>query len=281
METPHLSAPLALRLVEARVRRVICSATPLDGSRPVQFADGFALDRHGHREMLYVMEGCSHFLYRDRVWKVAPGTLVVIDAWETHSFGYRTTDNGLRHIWLGLHPSCLTCTYLGVERGRHRSIARLESLSGASLGHLSRQWGEVAAGDLEPSLRTALLAGVAEAAMRAIAVETACSVEPLDNTRGLADFVAEYIMRQHGRDCSLARLERVTGYSRFYLSRLFRRQRGMTIGQAIVAARLRFLADAEAQGLKQCGIAEALGFSSPSAFCLWKRRNRPAGAGNG
>ena len=31
---------------------------------------------------------------------------------------------------------------------------------------------------------------------------------------------------------------------------------------------------------KQCVIAEALGFSSPSAFCLWKRRNRPAGAGD-
>ncbi len=234
--------------------------------------DDFAVDRHGHRELLYVLEGRSSFLYRDRVWKLEPGTLVAVDAWETHAFGYRKADNGLLHLWLGQHPSCITCACLSVEKGRYRSAARFDSLVGVPSDHLSRNWGDVLAGNLDASMRKTLLAGVAEAMLRAFAVEMACATEPADTSRGLADFVAEYIARQHGRDCSLERLERVTGYSRFHLSRLFHRQRGMTIGAAVTEARRRFLAEATAQGLKQRTISEALGFSSPSAFCLWKRK---------
>ncbi|MBQ6924145.1 MAG: helix-turn-helix transcriptional regulator [Kiritimatiellae bacterium] len=269
---PAVSAALPQRLAEARVRHVVCSSTPPEEGRAAKGRDAFAIDRHGHREMLYVLEGRSSFLYRDRVWALEPGTLVAVDAWETHAFGYRASDDGLLHLWLGQHPSSLTCACLGVEKGRYRSAARFDSLTGAAFEHLSRDWGNVSAGTWDVPFRTSLLAGVAEAILRAFAVEMACAAKSGDAARGLADFVAEYIARQHGRDCSLARLERVTGYSRFYLSRLFRRQRGTTIGAAVAEARRRYFAEATARGLKQRTIAEALGFSSPSAFCLWKRR---------
>ena len=264
---------LTLRLAEARVLRVVFSGTSQDGVRPACPDDGFVIDRHGQREMLYVLEGRSKFLFRDDVWDIGPGTLVAIDAWEAHAFGYRPSDNGLLHLWLCLHPDHMSCSLLEVEKGRHRSAARIGALAGAASAYLSRQWGNAVQGDFDNRMRAALLAGVAETAMRSLALETERAKEGTASPRGLADFLADYIDRQHGRDCSLERLEHVTGYSRFHLSRLFRQRRGMTIGDAVTEARRRFFTEAEAQGLRQCAISEALGFSSPSAFCLWKRRN--------
>lgn len=263
---------LALQLSEARVRRVVSSDTPAGSARPTRPGDAFVTDRHAQREMLYVLGGRSKFMYRDRVWDLSAGSLVAIEAWETHEFGYRASDDGLLHLWLCLHPGRMTCSLLEVDKGRHRYAAHLGSLAGTSFAFLSRQWSEAASSDLEPSMRSALLAGVAETAMRTLALEMERTKGEADTPRGLAEFVADYIARQHGRDCSLERLERVTGYSRFYLSRLFRRRIGTTIGEAVAEARQRFLTEAIAQGLKQNAISEALGFSSPSAFCLWKRR---------
>ena len=280
METPHLPSPLALRLAETRVRRVICSATPLDGSRPARRADGFALDRHGHREMLYVMEGYSLFLYRDRVWKVEPGTLVAIDAWETHSFGYRPRDTGLLHLWLHLGTDRISGACLGISNGRSEAREIFAAIAGTAFSYLAKRWTD-ASGERDAAACGQVLRHVCEMAMLELSLSRGMRNAAPDPAGEVAGIVEDYIARQHGRDCSLEKLERLTGYTRFHLSRLFHRQRGMTIGQAIVAARLRFLADAEAQGLKQCVIAEALGFSSPSAFCLWKRRNRPAGTGEG
>ena len=263
---------LPQRLAEARVRHVLCSSTPPEEGRAPKEGDAVAIDRHGHREMLYVLEGRSSFFYRDRIWRLEPGTLVAVDAWETHAFGYLASHDGLLHLWLGQHPSSITCACLSVEKGRYRSAAHFDSLTGAAFEHLSRDWSSVSSDTLDVPIQTALLAGVAEAILRAFAVAMAYAAEHGEGASGLTDFVAEYIERQHGRDCSLARLERVTGYSRFYLSRLFRRQRGTTIGAAVAEARRRYFAEATARGLKQRTIAEALGFSSPSAFCLWKRR---------
>ncbi len=262
---------LPQRLAEARVRRVICSSTPLAG-RCRDGGGDFVVDRHAQREMLFVLAGRSQSLYRDSVWSLSPGTLVAIDAWETHAFGYRASDDGLLHLWLGLHPPRITCALLLVEQGRYRIAAHLDPLLGPAFDFLSRLWDDASSESRPPAFQAALLSGVAETAMRALAVADGRRGEPEDASGGLADFIADYIARQHGRDCSLSRIERVTGYSRFYLSHLFREKRGMTIGEAIADVRRRFYAEAKAQGFKQRTISEALGFSSPSSFCLWKRR---------
>ncbi len=270
--SPPKTDSLPLRLAEARVRRVVFSATPAAEASSARPEEAWASDCHAQREMLFVLEGRSRFLYRDRVWNLAPGTLVAIDAWEVHAFGYHAEDDGLLHLWLGLHPPRMTCALLQVERGRYRSAAHLNPLAGSAFDFLSRQWDEAMAEDRAPALRSALLAGVAETAMHAAALGEGQRRTPADAANGLVDFIADFIARQHGRDCSLSRIERVTGYSRVYLAHLCRQARGKTIGEAITEARRRFVEEAMAQGLKQRTISEALGFSSPSAFCLWKRR---------
>jgi AraC-like DNA-binding protein/mannose-6-phosphate isomerase-like protein (cupin superfamily) len=263
------------RLAASRATCVICSVTPDSDVREARPGDGFAIDLHGQREMLFVLEGRSSFLYRDRVWNLAPGTLVAIDPWEKHAFGYRPRDTGLLHLWLHLGPDRISGACLGIANGRTEVRESFGAIVGTAFSYLAKRWTD-ASGERDATARGQILRHVCEMTQLELALvrRTPQKAVP-DPAEEVAAIVEDYIARRHGRDCSLEKLERLTGYSRFHLSRLFHRLRGMTIGQAIVASRLRFLADAEAEGLKQCSIAEALGFSSPSAFCLWKRRNRP------
>ncbi len=271
------SAPPSIwgRLAASRASSVICSATPDSDIRAARPEDGFAIDLHGQREMLFVLDGRSSFLYRDRVWNLVPGTLVAIEPWERHAFGYRPRDTGLLHLWLHLGPDRISGACLGIANGRVEARESFGAIFGTAFSYLAKRWTE-ASGERDVAIRRQVLRHVCEMTLLEFALCRRMQDASPNPAGEVAAIVEDYIARRHGRDCSLEKLERLTGYSRFHLSRLFHRQRGTTIGQAIAASRLRFLADAEAQGLKQCSIAEALGFSSPSAFCLWKRRNRSA-----
>ncbi len=266
---------LSDRLLSVRVDRVICSATPESEGRAARSVPTVAIDRHGDCEMLFVLEGRSSYLYRDRLWELSPGTLVAIAPWETHALGYGAMETGLLHLWLHMWPDQITGSCIGVEGGRMRPMEKFAAIAGTPCAYLSRRWAEAVAEDDAP-VRVETLRHVCEAALLELALGLRKRGEVRDAASETADFLEDYIARQHGRDCSLAKLERLTGYSRFHLSRLFHRRFGMTIGQAINASRHRFLSDAEAQGLKQRSIGEALGFASPSAFCLWKRRQADA-----
>ena len=90
----------------------------------------------------------------------------------------------------------------------------------------------------------------------------------------LADAVRAFIRGRNGANCSLAHLEKAFGYSRSHLSHVFRQCTGMTIGDCISRVRIDCMMEQQAHGMKQKEIAAELGFSSPSAFWLWRARLR-------
>ena len=60
------------------------------------------------------------------------------------------------------------------------------------------------------------------------------------------EFTSDYIDLHHGRNCSLVQLEKITGYTQYYLCRLFRKYYGKTIGDAINEARMRYVSEQKA-----------------------------------
>ena len=67
-------------------------------------------------------------------------------------------------------------------------------------------------------------------------------------------------------------LEKRFNRDRSYLSRLFKKAYGITIGEFIDRNREQYTATALARGMTQKEIAAQLGFSSASAFWLWRKR---------
>jgi len=86
--------------------------------------------------------------------------------------------------------------------------------------------------------------------------------------------IKQYIRNRQGCDCSLEKLEEFTGYSKFYLSHLFKAKTGSTIGKFINGVRVKYTAEAELHGIPYKEVARQLGFSSIQAFCPWKKNNR-------
>ena len=84
--------------------------------------------------------------------------------------------------------------------------------------------------------------------------------------------VQNYIEINYGRNSSIAELEKFSGYNRYYLMRLFKAQTGFTILQYINQIRKRVAEDALKRNISQKEIAYQLGFFSPAAFWLWKKR---------
>ena len=96
--------------------------------------------------------------------------------------------------------------------------------------------------------------------------------------QGTPDTVIEslkrYIRMSNARGCSLEHLEKVSGYSRFYLSHRFRECEGCTIGEYIDKIRVQYTVEAMKRGLRQKEISFELGFSTPSNFWIWLRKHR-------
>ena len=84
--------------------------------------------------------------------------------------------------------------------------------------------------------------------------------------------IQQIIEAKKGRDCSLAQLEKFTGFNRFYISHLFKNAYGISIGDYINRVRLIFFESAKKQGFSHKQIAFELGFSSNSALLMWYRK---------
>lgn len=264
---------LVQKFLSAKVTRIINSLTPTGQASPVSDRDAHILDIHQAREMLYVLDGESDFMYRDSIWRLTPGMLVAIDSLEHHSYGYSRNDNGLLHLWIHQHPSSISACCLSVDNGVVSHSGFMGNIPSSASAYLSHRWSASYLNMLDANHMKHLFANLVETimceyAMRMLKQDRGES----EIARELVEFVESFIERNHGRDCTLARLEKVTGYSRFYLSHLFQRLRNTTIGEVIDAARIRYLEEISSQGLKQQVLAEILGFSSPSSFCIWKKR---------
>ena len=94
------------------------------------------------------------------------------------------------------------------------------------------------------------------------------------NANSVIEAVKRYIRMSNGRDCSLRRLEKISGYSKYYLAHRFARSEGCTIGKYIDKIRVQYTREAMKRGLRQKEIAYELGFSTPSNFWNWLQKHR-------
>ena len=94
------------------------------------------------------------------------------------------------------------------------------------------------------------------------------------NVDAVIENIKKYIETNNALDCTLEKLEKLSGYNRFYLSHRFKKYTGTSIGAFINNVRRKYTKAALARGMRQKEIAAELGFSSPSNFWNWLQRNK-------
>lgn len=234
------------------------------------------LHKHPHREIVLALEGEDDFFLQDRNWHLTPGSVVLIDSWIPHNYGYSAKDHDLLHLWFYFSENQVRTSFCKVGmQGHYNIITRGTLLPPYIYQLINSRWNELKKQDVRSQ----------ELAAQYLLSPIRCLLEDLQlqNHRKNPDdqekselifSVKLYIESQNARDCSLENLEKKFGYSRFYIAHKFREIHGMPIGAYINTVRLAFTEDALMKGLKQKEIADELGFASSSSFWKWFRNNR-------
>jgi len=231
---------------------------------------------HPGRELLFVVSGVSLFTLDGRIYDAVPGTFFLIDQWEKHSFYYRRCDKELLHLWFYSNNEDLSCRLLRIQQGGQVEGTLMTMVFERLLGQLlNRRWDllKKKAPCVEETCSQFLRLSL-NLLLEEISLYISGHLpESNENREGIVPFLKTYIRNVNGRDCSLERLEKLSGYSRFYLARSFKQQTSSTIGQYINDIRKHFAQEAKRRGHTQKEIAQELGFSSPAAYWLWQKKN--------
>lgn len=240
--------------------------------------DGLILHKHPHRELMLVMEGESEFYLQDRKYVLSPGSAVLIDSWMPHTFGYSEQDHDLLHFWIYFYGGKAACRFCRVGMQGHYDICGIPGMANLPPHFyplISSRWNELKKQERRTQDEAALyLLNPLRCLLEEVMIGNSRKIRQEPSHSDLVYSLKLYIESQNARDCSLEQLEKIFGYSRFYIAHKFRENHGMTLGAYVNEVRLAFTEDALAKGLKQKEIAYELGFSSSSAFWKWFRQNR-------
>ena len=260
------------------VKNIITGHSPGENSGE---CNDFSSSTHPQRELFYVLDGNSRYMLNGKVFEAVPGAFFLIDNWEPHAFGYRKQDHDLLHLWLHVseREQSISGDFLSIgQGGEFSSISHRVHLPREHYTMLSRRWNAL---NEEKNVSQDMVISYLKGPLEAILDEIFFFLFHAENSSReseKSDIVIEsmkrYIRMTNARDCSLSRLEKVSGYSKFYLSRRFREYEGCTIGEYIDRVRIQYTIEAKKRGLRQKEIAFELGFSTPSNFWIWLRKHR-------
>ena len=199
----------------------------------------------------------------------------LINHWIPHQCNYGPIKTDFKHIWIHVHENRLFgVLYLNQPLEHTHRILNWEH-SIHLLGLLNERWDRALQESRHSPVRQEIYQSIARIISEEIMYFSAQGQsEKRPNTEQIASWIKTYISSHYGRNSGMPELEKLTGYNRFYLMRLFKAEYGMTIGEYVNCVRRGFVSDATAQGMRQKEIALQLGFRSAAAFWLWKKRDR-------
>ena len=231
-------------------------------------------ESHPEREILFVVSGKSNFLLNGKNYSAAPGAAFFINPWIPHQCDYGTIKNDFKHVWIHFHEKRLfSVLYQAWYREQtHQNLTWDHSEHLLKL--LNERWDRASREAERSAARQEIYLSIARILAEELTWLSAHETqEPRSNSAQISAWLKNYISMQYGRNISLPELEKLTGYNRFHLMRLFKAEYGMTIGEYVNCVRRGFVVAAMQQGMRQKEIALRLGFRSPAAFWLWKTRD--------
>ncbi len=232
---------------------------------------------HPYRELLLVLGGSGRHGYLGRVYPLSPGAVFVFEAHEEHDSLWPAWAPAAEHLWVGIVHDRFIARLVSVREGRECPGGWQEVVPAAETGLAGeRSFGPPPGADWSGPLRAmrvraAVAAVVAALVARGAAPPAECEPSPRAQ---VIEAVQRHIEETAGRGASLESLARLSGYSKYHFVRLFRRHTGLSVHECIDRCRLERTRAMLAAGRTQVEVAEALGFSCPSAFSRWYRPRR-------
>ncbi len=234
---------------------------------------------HAFREIVLCLSGTHLYGFLDRVWKISPGTVLLIDRGDSHDASYSPYHSDCNDLWIHFRSSSyFTTNNVTISRGKKR---RVEHQSFYLITH-AKPFAETVMLSWNRCLenpRSAVHLAQLKAAMTAMALEiilynTAMSPsqETISHQEHVVHEIRSYARAHLDENLSLNSLARKAGYEPVYFHRLFSRFAGEPVHQFINRHRITRAKEMLTVGQKTTSIASALGFSSSASFCRFFKR---------
>ncbi len=231
------------------------------------------IHKHSQREILFVLEGQCSCVVNGYVYELMPGNLLLIDSYMPHSLGFSSKTHDFLCLWFFFWGDRLNAQFCQVQwRGDYR-LGNHISLPRYSYMLFISRWNSLKKRGGSFQEESLYLLNPFRCLLEDIAFSMENETNKQNKGSDLIQTIQLYIDECNACGCTLKTLETIFNYNRFYLAHLFQKQTGEPIGDYINRVRFRFMESAKMQGLKQKEIAYELGFSSPSAFAKWCKRN--------
>jgi AraC-like DNA-binding protein len=229
-------------------------------------------ESHSAREILLVLKGECDFFLNGKYYPALPGSAFFVDHWIPHQQGYPADVGKIIHIWIHLHETRMFALPSIRGCGNPDPGCVVWEFPECMLELVRSRWDKV--DSLPEKIRSDYFMSMARMLYEEICFQCYTQNPCSSREESIVSYVRNYIVMNHGRDSSMAELEKYTGYSRSHIAHLFREICGVSVGEYIQGVRCEYTVNALAFGMKQKEIASALGFSSPSAFWQWYRKFR-------
>ena len=241
---------------------------------------------HDFREVLIVLDGDYEMLFDRRIYRLVPGSALIIDSGELHEGGYPDDAPRGRHLWIHLLPEHFIYSLYYNDGSGYRHIDLVSAYHHYDPpGHklINDAWNNARESGGAPEFLAELSLRLQLRAVQIVQLQKEmenCDKYNAEKRNWLhIKNAMDYIDVQSGKDCSIAKLTLLAGCSRTSFIRNFRRVAGCSVLEYVNRQRiLRYqsllkvwLISGTPPPLKEC--ARELGFSSPQAFVLWRKKH--------
>lgn len=233
---------------------------------------------HEHLEFMVALQGRCGYGYKNGIYRCGPGTIFIFNAGESHQLGYPPWTPPFEHLWISVMDSKIM-----THRIIHKDI-KSENISDLHLifhvtdaGVTARGFSSLLKGrpEFSPGLTRAHLVSIIMPLLIFIVKEGYMSrvSYSLDSAhQQKIEIICQYLIRTLGKGIKIDDLAHMAGFSKYYFTRLFKRQTGLSIHQYLNECRVKRFKEWLAKGLPRKAIAAEMGFSCTAAFSRWARQ---------
>ena len=244
-------------------------------------------ERHDdQREILIFLAGECERMLGDSVYALTPGTALLIDADEAHQGLYTADTPPGRYFWTIFRPEHMVYHLTSHTANGIRAVNGITNYH-----HCDPHWQKMLleawdrnktnGATVENLTELTLFLQLHAARLVQIYGEALAydGYNPDKRNRMRIERIMSYIDSQCGKECSIAKLAKLAGFSRTSFIRNFRRHAGCSVLEYVNRQRiLRYQSllkpsyvSQQPTPLKEC--AKELGFSSPQAFARWRKQH--------
>jgi len=225
------------------------------------------------RELCLGLAGSTVFVFKDKVYPIRPGTVVLFNNHERHVRDKAKVHRNFRHLWLHVsNRHAVTSNLNELDALGKRTNTVMKTMAEARASILMDVWDCCSVESPNP-VHWALLRTL----IASLLLEAVCggpsSPQVAHPHEAIVEAVCSHIEKNLTGDLSLRRLSEVAGYSPYFFHRLFLRYKEKPLHQYIVEARIQRAKELLLKGYSVKAVSEEIGSPSPSYFSRFFRKH--------